>query len=49
MAAVPDLTSYLNSKQPGDEVTLTIYRNGTQQTVKLTLAAWAGGSTATNN
>ena len=49
VAAVPDLTSYLNSKQPGDEVTLTIYRNGSEQTVKLTLAAWAGGSTANNN
>lgn len=49
VAAVPDLTSYLNSKQPGDEVTLTIYRNGAEQSVKLTLAAWAGGSIATNN
>lgn len=49
VSAVPDLTSYLNSKQPGDEVTLTIYRNGNEQTVKLTLAAWAGGSTANNN
>ena len=37
VAAVPDLTSYLNSKQPGDEVTLTIHRNGSEQTVKLTL------------
>jgi S1-C subfamily serine protease len=48
VSSVPDLTSYLNSKQPGDVVSLTIIRNGNQQNVDLTLAAWAGGSTTNN-
>ena len=46
VSTVPDLTSYLNTKQPGDEVTLTIIRNGNQQSVKLTLQAWAAGATS---
>jgi PDZ domain-containing secreted protein len=49
VSSVPDLTSYLNSKQPGDVVSLTIIRNGNQQNGDLTLAAWAGGSTTNNN
>lgn len=38
--AVSDLTSYLNGKQPGDKVTLTIMRDGKQQQVSITLQAW---------
>lgn len=48
-AAVSDLTSYLNSKQPGDKVTLSIVRNGQQQDVTLTLQAWPSGATISLN
>jgi S1-C subfamily serine protease len=49
VSTVPDLTSYLNTKQPGDVVTLTIIRNGNQQSVKLTLQAWAAGATSSGS
>ena len=39
-AAVSDLSNYLNNKQPGDKVTLTIMRDGAQQQVSITLQAW---------
>jgi S1-C subfamily serine protease len=37
---VQDLSAYLDTKQPGDTVTLTIVRNGARQDVKATLAPW---------
>ncbi len=35
-----DIASYLDTKNPGDQVTLTIIRNGQQQDVSLNLDAW---------
>jgi S1-C subfamily serine protease len=49
VSSVPDLTNYLNTKQPGDEVTLTVLRNGSEQSIKLTLQAWAGGGVNSTN
>ncbi|HEX2037443.1 MAG TPA: trypsin-like peptidase domain-containing protein [Chloroflexota bacterium] len=37
---VRDISSYLDTKQPGDTVTLTIWRNGSRQDVRATLAPW---------
>jgi S1-C subfamily serine protease len=37
---VEDISSYLDTKRPGDEVTVTIRRNGATQDVKVTLEAW---------
>jgi S1-C subfamily serine protease len=41
VGTVAELTGYLNSKQPGDQVTLTIMRGGRQQSVAVTLQAWS--------
>jgi len=46
LASIDDLTNYLNTKQVGDQVTLSIIRGGQQQSVKVTLQAWAAGSAA---
>jgi S1-C subfamily serine protease len=35
-----DIGSYLDTKKPGDTVTLTIIRDGNRQDVKATLAPW---------
>jgi S1-C subfamily serine protease len=35
-----DLISYLNSKKPGDNITLTVYRGDRQITVSVTLGEW---------
>ncbi len=46
--SVAALTSYLNSKAPGDKVTLTIIRDGQRQNLTVTLQAWpqdTGGNT----
>jgi S1-C subfamily serine protease len=48
VASIADLTNYLNTKQPGDKVTVTIIRNGQQQNVPVTLQAWSGGSTSSS-
>jgi S1-C subfamily serine protease len=40
VSSVTDLTNYLNSKAPGDKVTLSITRNGQSQDVSVTLQAW---------
>ncbi len=40
VAKVEDLISYFNGKRPGDEVTLSIVREGKQMTVKVTLGEW---------
>jgi S1-C subfamily serine protease len=37
---VQDIGGYLDTKQPGDTVTLTIVRNGARQDVRATLAPW---------
>ena len=42
--SVEDMVSYLNSKVPGDEVTLTIFKLGAEREVKITLDPWLGDS-----
>jgi S1-C subfamily serine protease len=37
---VEDISSYLDTKKPGDEVIVTIRRDGSTQDVKVTLEAW---------
>jgi S1-C subfamily serine protease len=37
---VEDISSYLDTKRPGDEVTVTIRRDGSTQDVKVILEAW---------
>jgi S1-C subfamily serine protease len=44
VASVSDLTNYLNTKKVGDQVSVSIIRNGQPQSIKVTLQAWAGGS-----
>jgi S1-C subfamily serine protease len=41
VTSVADLTDYLNTRQPGDQVKLTIIRNGAQQDVTVILQAWS--------
>jgi S1-C subfamily serine protease len=43
-----DLTSYLNTKQPGDEVTLTIVRDSKQQNLTATLQAWPASAVSSS-
>ena len=40
LTQVQDLSSYLDTKAPGDTVTLTIVRDGSRQDVHITLAPW---------
>jgi S1-C subfamily serine protease len=40
VSKVEDLISYLNGKRPGDEVTLSVVRDGKQMTVKVILGEW---------
>ena len=42
--SVEDLVGYLNSKVPGDEVTLTLFKRGTEREVTVTLDPWLGGT-----
>ena len=42
--SVEDMVSYLNSKVPGDEVTLTLFKLGAEREVKVTLDPWLGGT-----
>lgn len=42
--SVEDMVSYLNSKVPGDEVVLTLFKLGAEREVKVTLDPWLGGS-----
>ncbi|MDY6912371.1 MAG: PDZ domain-containing protein, partial [Chloroflexota bacterium] len=37
---VQDLLKYFNSRQPGDEVSLSLYREGAAMTIEVTLEAW---------
>jgi S1-C subfamily serine protease len=39
--AIEDITRYLDTKKPGDRVTLTIRREGGERTISVTLAEWA--------
>ena len=42
--SVEEMVSYLNSKVPGDEVTLTLFKLGSEREVKVTLDPWLGGT-----
>ena len=42
--SMEDMVSYLNSKVPGDEVTLTLFKLGAEREVKITLDPWLGGT-----
>ena len=44
VGSVDDMVSYLNSKTPGDDVTLTLVREGEERTVELTLDPWPDGA-----
>ena len=44
VGSVDDMVGYLNSKIPGDEVTLTLYREGQERTVEVTLDPWPDGA-----
>ena len=44
VGSVDDMVSYLNSKTPGDAVTLTLVREGRQRTVEVTLDPWPDGA-----
>jgi 2-alkenal reductase len=40
VSAVEDLVAYLNEKEPGDKISLSIHRGGEYFTVELTLGEW---------
>ncbi len=40
VGSIAEITAYLQNKQVGDTVTLSIWRNGATQDVKVTLQAW---------
>ncbi len=42
--SVADMVSYLNSKLPGDRVTITLFRNGDSRTVEVALDPWPDGA-----
>ena len=44
VGSVDDMVSYLNSKTPGDAVTLTLFREGLERTVEVTLDPWPDGA-----
>ena len=44
VGSVDDMVSYLNSKTPGDGVTLTLFREGNERTVDVTLDPWPDGT-----
>jgi hypothetical protein len=37
---VQDLSAFLDAKQPGDTVTVTVLRDGSRQDVRVALAPW---------
>jgi S1-C subfamily serine protease len=43
VSSVAEMVSYFNGLRPGDEVTVTVFREGSTQDVEVTLAAWMGG------
>jgi S1-C subfamily serine protease len=42
VSKVEDLISYFNGKRPGDEIALSVVREGKQMTVMVTLGEWPG-------
>ncbi len=44
VGSVDDMVGYLNTKTPGEDVTLTLYREGEERTVELTLDPWPDGA-----
>lgn len=44
VGSVDDMVGYLNTKIPGDEVTLTLVREGEERTVEVTLDPWPDGA-----
>jgi S1-C subfamily serine protease len=40
VASVEELSAYLNTKQVGDKISLTVLRNGQSTTIQVTLSAW---------
>ena len=42
--SVDEMVGYLNSKTPGDAVTLTLFREGKERTVEVTLDPWPDGA-----
>jgi S1-C subfamily serine protease len=42
--SVDEMVGYLNSKTPGDAVTLTLFREGQERTVEVTLDPWPDGA-----
>ena len=44
VGSVDDMVGYLNTKIPGDAVTLTLVREGEQRTVEVTLDPWPDGA-----
>ena len=42
--SIDEMVGYLNTRQPGDEVTLTVYRAGSERTIEVTLDPWPGGA-----
>ncbi len=44
VGSVEDMVSYLNSKVPGDQVTLTLFKLGEEREVRVILDPWLGGS-----
>ena len=43
VGSVDDMVGYLNTKTPGDDVTLTLVREGEERTVEVTLDPWPDG------
>ena len=43
VGSVDDMVGYLNTKIPGDDVTLTLVREGEERTVEVTLDPWPDG------
>ncbi len=46
VASVQDLSSYLNTKNVGDNITLSVLRNGTKMDVQVTLGTWPSNITS---
>ncbi len=40
VTSVPDISNYINTKNVGDKVTLTVLRNGSQISIQVTLGTW---------
>ena len=48
ITTIDGLTAYISTKQVGDNINLTLLRNGKSITVQVTLAAWPANSTTTS-